>query len=256
MLPYLDAGGFGRRTLMPPDDVATIAAIRPRFFETTAAQVQSHINARLRKRYGNSIPFGAMPAPLVPVGTLPPPLLLVGTPAVGSLEIVAQNFTAGALGASQFSWSLDGGLTFSALVTTAASVPLVGTGLALNMQPNAAVIPTWSTDNAYRAATPVPEKILWWMQTLITSVMYKARGRNTADPYQEDLERDVTLALAELSEAANEDTGLLDIPANEDAGSAISTGGPLAFSDASPYAWTDRQLEHGICQDYGTRRRF
>lgn len=244
MIPYLDLGGFQRRTVMPLGDVQLVDSLYPGWIARAARTVQSHVNTRLRKRYGESIPFGAAPAQPVAAGTSPPAVTLTGIPTVGSLEIVIAITTAGALGSAVVKWSLDGGDTWTTNVPTAASVALPGTGLTANFAAG-----TYSADNVYTAATPVPEQILRWMTQILTPDVYRKRGVNPQDPQLELVEKDRTDALAQLKEAADGAEGLLDLPTNEDAGSAVTTGSPMGYSEASPYVWTDQQRTGGVDDD-------
>jgi hypothetical protein len=57
-------------------------------------------------------------------------------------------------------------------------------------------------------------------------------------------------ALAWLKEAADAKDGLIDLPLRADTtASGISRGGPLAYTETSPYAWTDVQAETGRSED-------
>lgn len=162
-------------------------------------------------------------------------------------------------------------------ITTAASVPLAGVGLTLGFSagayatdnvytgqgiPTGSLVPltgtgiaatfaagTYSADNLYSAATPVPEQILGWMVAILTPDVYRKRGVNPQDPQIVLLEQDRTKAEEQLTEAANSETGLLDLPTNDSGDSAVTTGEPLGHSDASPYAWQDRQACEGREQD-------
>ena len=67
-------------------------------------------------------------AALVPAYTTPA-VVLSGTPAAGVPSIDIQITTAGALGVAVFHWSIDGGATWVAIETTAASVVLGLTGV-------------------------------------------------------------------------------------------------------------------------------
>ena len=50
----------------------------------------------------------------------------------------------------------------------------------------------------------------------------------------------------ELKEAADAEKGLFELPlrATDTTGSAINAGGPMGYSEQSPYTWTDRQYDH------------
>jgi hypothetical protein len=251
MFPYLDLAGFGRRTSMPAAEVAYVEADSPGFTAARIAVRSSWINGRLRKRYGNgragnSLPLGQMAPTLIAAGTAPPAAQLSGRPTLGSVGIAVKIVTGGALGVAQMQVSTDGGLTFGPTVATSASFPIVGSGMTLSL----ATVGSFSTDNVYAAATPVPEIVLGWLTSLVTFDMYSRRGINPADPTYDMLTKDLERVEADVKEAADSKDGLFDLPTSEDQDSAVTTGGPLACSDASPYAWQTRQARRGRRQDF------
>jgi len=85
-------------------------------------------------------------------GTSPPTITLTGTPA-GAYELRVSVTTAGALGTSKIKYSLDGGVTYTENVTTAATVLMVdpftkqSSGVTLNIASGSA-----SVDNTYTAS--------------------------------------------------------------------------------------------------------
>lgn len=255
MFPYLDLAGFGRRTSMPGSEVTYIETDSPGFTASRIAVQSSWINGRLRKRYGNtgknnSLPLGQNAPTLLAAGTAPPSASLSGRPTVGSVAIVVTVPVGGALGVAQMKVSIDGGISFGPTTVTAASQGVPGTGLTLTFAP----LGPFSTDNVYSAATPVPEIVLGWLTTLVTFDLYARRGINPSDPTFAQLQTDVERVTLEVKEAADSKDGLFDLPVSEDLDSAVTTGGPLGFSDASPYAWQDRQARHGRAQDAHGRR--
>jgi hypothetical protein len=241
--PYLDLKGFTARTVMPSGDVAIVEAAHTGFTAQRIAVASSYINARLRKRYGNaqnsynSLPLGQTAPGLDKAGTTPPDVSLTGRPTLGSLQIILVIVAGGAVGTAQFKTSIDGGMTYGAVVSTAASVKLPvdsGYGLQVLFSPGA-----YSADDIYSAPTPVPETILGWIVALVTMDLYRKRGVNPQDPTIETVREEAIRALAELKEAADSKDGLFDLPVNENADSAITTGGPLGYAEQSPYTWTD-----------------
>lgn len=92
-------------------------------------------------------------------------------------------------------------------------------------------------------ASPMPEAFLGWIVALVTLAAYLRRGWN---PKAEDnalVSDAATSARTEVKEAADSKDGLFDLPLRADAPdtSAISKGGPLGYSEQSPYTWTDLQ---------------
>ena len=248
--PYLDVSGLKDRSPMPPSDVDGVESGQAGFTAIRIAYWASWINARLRKRYGdagggrNALPLGQVAPELLAAGTLPPGVQLQGRPTLGSIAVQIQCTTAGALGAAVVKISYDGGRTFpDTAIPTGPSVP-IRYGLTASFS-----VGTYSTDNMWAAATPVPETVLGWLVTLVTLDLYDRRGHNPSDPAMTRLAERVAQVMAEIREAADSKDGLFDLPTTEDAGSAVTTGGPLGFSDASPYAWQDRQARAGYAQD-------
>jgi|ERR1017187_1543209 hypothetical protein len=267
--PYEDLAGFKARTTMPSGDVDYLEQNSPGFIAQCIASESSWINGRLRKRYGNanvningysgygegtngpvgnSLPFGQTPPALIPAGTNPPRgLQMVGTPILGSLMIALAITTPGAIGTAVFKYTSNGGITYTTgLVPLIAPgvVPLVGTGMSLAV-PTGAI---WGADNQYAAATPVPEILLKWLNALVTLAAYRRRGFNPQDPAGALIVDAAVEAKKEVLEAADSTSGLIDIPVSEDLDSAVTTGGPLGTSDASPFSWQDRQAARGRYQ--------
>lgn len=93
-------------------------------------------------------------------------------------------------------------------------------------------------------ASPYPEAAERWLTSLVTLVVYQARGWNPSDEQAAQIKEDADLARVELKEAADSQAGLFDLPLVDGAdASGISKGGPLVHSEAGPYSWTDLQLE-------------
>lgn len=256
MSVYLDLLGFRRRTIMPAQDVDVLAELSPGFIEARIALRTSLVNARLRKRYGNNLaasalPFGATPPALAASGTSPPmPATLAGVPLVGSQQIVLAIVVGGTLGTATVKVSVDGGVSFAPPIATAATLALnaANAGAATGLS---ALFPagTYGTDNAYTAPTAVPEAILGWLTALVTLDAYQRRGANPQDPQMVLVVDAATAALAELKEAADSKDGLFDLPVNEAADSAVTTGGPLGYSETSPFVWRRVEAELGIAED-------
>lgn len=244
MFPALDLAGYRRRTDLPADYVAQAETEVPGFFATKTRIAQSRIYAQLRKRYGQTLPFGQAPTFDVQ-GTAPPAVTLNGVPTIGSFELQIQITTAGALGVAVFQWSKDASRTWATNVTTAASVVLTGTGLTA-----AFGVGTYSLDNLYTAPTPVPEAVLGWIVAWIDYSIIRRRfdpNSPEAQIYIDDFKR----AVAEVEQAANSRDGLFDLPAVDgQQPTAVSTGGIQAYSESgSPFVSADRQERDALFED-------
>ena len=92
---------------------------------------------------------------------------------------------------------------------------------------------------------PVPEIVLSWLTRLVTLDAYLRRGFDPSSKQDAEIVKAAENARAEVKEAADSKDGLWDLPLREDAPgqSGIARGGPLGYSEASPYTWTDRQSE-------------
>lgn len=247
--PYLDLDGFRARSILPDTDITALEQRYPGWLAQSISSWTSRINAQLRKRYGvgayagNALPLGQTPPALLSAGTAPPLCALVGRPTLGSAETIVQITNAGALGFAVLRWSADNGRAWTSGIVSAATVSLWH-GLTLAMGVGA-----YSADNVYYAATPVPETVLLWLTILVTWDAYQKRGRNPQDPLILDLKEDRVRVLAEIAQAADSKDGLFDLPASEDVDSAITTGGPIFYSESSPFVSADRQQCVGTIED-------
>lgn len=249
MTPYLDLPGFTTRSVMPAGDIAIVEAAAPGFTATRITLWTSKINARLRKRYGNALPMGQAPPALVASGVNPPGVTLGGRPTLGSRTYALQVNTPGTDGVATFSYSIDGGQTFvsgGTIIAGPAGIPLGTSGVTAVFSTG-----TYSTTDMWASGTAVPEIVLEWLTALVTVDLYRKRGFNPQDPAILTVIGERDRALEELEEAANSETGLLDIAVSDDGGSAVNTGGPLGTAQASPYAWTDDQRNEGRQEDQG-----
>ncbi len=96
---------------------------------------------------------------------------------------------------------------------------------------------------------PVPEIILGWLTSLVTLDVLRKRGLNPQDPTAEMFAADALKAEEEIKEAADSKEGLFDIETATDGGSGVTTGGPLGYSETSPYVSFDRQWVTGRTED-------
>jgi hypothetical protein len=98
--------------------------------------------------------------------------------------------------------------------------------------------------------SPAPVAVQRWLTALTTLDCYLKRGFDPTDKQGELYVRHRDEALAEVKEAASAVDGLFDLPLRGDTNaSGISKGFPLAYSEQSPYAWTDGQRNVGVSED-------
>jgi hypothetical protein len=89
---------------------------------------------------------------------------------------------------------------------------------------------------------PKPEIVVAWQTKLVTPEAYRARGYNPSDTSLEGAEKDRERVYEQIKEAADSKDGLFDLPLDDAAdATAIGKGGPLSYSEAGPYEWTDVQ---------------
>lgn len=99
-------------------------------------------------------------------------------------------------------------------------------------------------------AAPVPETVRRWVAILVTRAAFKKRGIDPNDAIWQDVTEEAKAALEEIVEAANAVDGLFDLPLRADTtATGIAKGGPLAYSEASPYVHIDRQRRAGREED-------
>lgn len=91
-------------------------------------------------------------------------------------------------------------------------------------------------------ADPVSEIVLGWLTSLVTPKLYERRGWDPSDAQAQSILADADTARAEMKEAADSVDGLFDLPLRQDSGTTgVAKGGPLVYSEASPYEWIDVQ---------------
>lgn len=86
-----------------------------------------------------------------------------------------------------------------------------------------------------------PGIVLLWTKAIVTLAAYKRQGFDAKSPEGMDTIKDSDDAKAEVAEAADSDEGKFDLPLRADStASGITQGGPLGYSEASPYTSLDR----------------
>ena len=89
-----------------------------------------------------------------------------------------------------------------------------------------------------------PEIIKTWIAALVTPAAYRLRGAQPNDETMMRVVDEQKRVEDALKEAADSKDGLYNLPfVGDGSGSSITVGGPMAYSEASPYDWQRRQLE-------------
>lgn len=242
-IPYVDVPGFKRRSSFSPADVDLFVQNNPGYIEHKIAARSSEVNSQLDKRY--LVPLGQSPPELVAQGTTPPPVTLTGRPSLGCIEIAIEITSAGSNMTALFRWSKDGGETWTTGVLASPVVVLAGTGMSANFASG-----NYITDNTYYAPTPIPEVALGWVVAMVDVDVWDRRGVNAQDPTIARYVAKVEKADVQIAAAANSNEGLFELPLNDAvAASAVQHGGPLAYTEASPYVSADRQQAQGFFED-------
>lgn len=98
---------------------------------------------------------------------------------------------------------------------------------------------------------PYPQPLKMAVSGWVAYRLWLKRGFNPSAEHNGSIELDYTEAKEWLSEAANSETGLIELPKKEEplGPGAVSAGGPLGYSEASPYAWTTLQRGTGQSED-------
>ncbi len=112
---------------------------------------------------------------------------------------------------------------------------------------------------AKRYATPfivtpeidAPLAIQMWLTAIVTYECWLKRGVSSTDEQFQEYKAAALQAFAESKEAADSQAGLFDLPQRADGvgGSAIAKAGARVYSEQSPYAWADMQLDTARDED-------
>lgn len=105
-------------------------------------------------------------------------------------------------------------------------------------------------------AAPYPDKVIEWLIAGVTLVAYLKLGVDPLDAQIADIKEASTTADTELLEAANSETGLFDLPLRADTTeTGISKGGPMSYSEQSPFVHNDVRGIAGKADDQRGRGR-
>ncbi len=97
---------------------------------------------------------------------------------------------------------------------------------------------------------PAPICVQGWLAKIVTESAYRKRGYDPTDAQGRMYVADRDTAIAEIKESADAIDGLFDLPLRADlTSSGISRGGPKAYSEQSPYVFTDGQSRVGSQED-------
>lgn len=105
---------------------------------------------------------------------------------------------------------------------------------------------------------PVPRIIQRWTAIITTERILNRRGYNPSDPQMARMLERVTLADDQIKEAANSQEALFGLPSGggTQGDGAVVRGGPLWYSESSPYVGADQLEEHGVLEDAFRRGTF
>jgi hypothetical protein len=93
-------------------------------------------------------------------------------------------------------------------------------------------------------STPVPEAALNWLGALLDPEMYLKRGINPSDEQQARIEKRAETADKKITEAADAEKGLFDLPLRQDTtDTGIEQPTTLAYSEQSPFTGKHKQLD-------------
>lgn len=113
---------------------------------------------------------------------------------------------------------------------------------------------TFDARLAKRYAAPFedpPETLRWHVAQCVAAALWQKRGYNPGSAQDQIIQENKAEALAWLKEAADSSEGLVELPRREDEpkSDGVTRGGPLGYSEASPYVWTDDQADEGRTED-------
>lgn len=93
-------------------------------------------------------------------------------------------------------------------------------------------------------SAPYPLKVVGWLEAIVTLRAYQRRGFNPSAMQDQTILEAEKRAWAEIEQAADAEKGLFELPVTQGAtATGVVRGGPLGYSEVSPYTWTDRQWE-------------
>lgn len=95
-----------------------------------------------------------------------------------------------------------------------------------------------------------PSQAQQWLCDLATFDAYLKRGIDPTDAQIQEIEARYKDAKAEITEAADAESGLFELPLRTDGtGQGVSKGAPLFATQSSPYTWRTQQRIAGASED-------
>lgn len=96
---------------------------------------------------------------------------------------------------------------------------------------------------------PYPPTVRLWLNDLATLRCYLRMGVKPTDEQFSEIKNLADVAEAQITEAADAVNGKFDLPMRADTTTSGITGGPLGYSEQSPYTGADRQAAAGKAED-------
>jgi hypothetical protein len=277
MSAYLAIADFIARAIMSPADVRALnqlALVRPGDSASTDVSPESVIGVvQVSGATLASILF-TPDAPIVADDTNFATLNVYKRSAGGAATLVASattKITGGGIG------SMGGGVAYAIPISVSAVAIVDQLTLAITKSGSGVVIPSGklvaeftpgyvearlAANSAWLDArllkryvvpfsAPYPEIVLSWLERLTTRDCYLRRGFTLGSAQDQTILDRAKDAEAEIKEAADSKDGLFDLPVNDTnhGASGVAYGGPLGYSETSPYVWTDEQRTNGISDD-------
>ena len=92
--------------------------------------------------------------------------------------------------------------------------------------------------------TPFPPILTGWLEALVTFELYLKRGVDATDAQIQEMRARFDATKAEVLQAADAEGGLFELPLKAtDPTGAVTKGAPQAYSEQSPYTWTQAQID-------------
>lgn len=92
----------------------------------------------------------------------------------------------------------------------------------------------------FAAMPDTPPVVIGWLTRILDAELYYKRGISAKDEQWPEILQRAKDAKAEVKEAADSEKGLFELPLNATAPgeTSVSRGGPLGYTEQSPYSWS------------------